>query len=276
MRLRWPYIVVAYALIAVLVVVGFWARQYRKQYAQMKELDNKIAEQQKVIDRRPQVERQLADAKAQLTRVKAEYQAIEEAKMPPLDFRDPLLGTMALWFEQREDLGPAILEFFAKSNIVPSGFSLPAPPTEPQSYPPGAFMELMPRTSITFTASLDQLLDFLYSFGEAKRIIATGDSISLAPADASGQLLQVTLPIAVYTFVRVPPGASLAAAAPAAGPVRTAGAAPGGRPGAPGAAGPGAGPGGGAGPRALQGAGAGPGAAGEGGGGGRRAEKGEG
>ncbi len=236
MRLRWPYIAVGYAVLIAVVIAGFYAGQYRKKWEQIRKLDKEIATEEKKIAERPDIEKKMRDTRAQLARLNAEFEAIRQAKMAPINFEDPLLATVAIWFEQREDVGPAILELFVRAGVLPQSINIPAPPMVPVPVQPQEVLHIPPgRMTVTFTATLDQLLDLLYSFGEAKRLIATGDSIAMAPVDPSGGLLQVTLPIELTTFAKMPKGAPQALAA---GPGPVLGGA---------AAGPGAAPGLGAG-----------------------------
>lgn len=178
----------------------------------------------------------------------AQLEAYRAVRMPAISYTGgELYALQGFLFEQREDLGPIILNTIALSGNLPGQLQIPAPelkaPTPIEPLPiPGEPIE------VSFVGTFSSMLNFLERLPDAPRLFAVGSRFRME--EAGGNELSVTLPLQEFTFARgtegkfstpaaAPQAAGAGAMGPGAGGGMGMGGAPGGAPG--GGAGAGAG-----------------------------------
>lgn len=163
-------------------------------------------------------------------------------QMPAISYTGgDLYALQGVLFEQREDLGPIILNTITLSGNQPGQLQIPAPaltaPAAVEPLPiPGEPIE------VSFTGTFSSMLNFLERLPYAPRLLAVGSSFGME--ETGGDQLSVTLPLQEFTFARGTEGKFAAPAAAQGGGMGGMGAAGGGGMGMGGGGAPGGAPGG--------------------------------
>lgn len=198
----------------------------RKQMARLAELKGRNEAADRVTATAETVVKDYWQAKAERDDANQEWEHLRETRMPYLDFTDSYIGTFALWFEQREEVGPIIYDLVSQAGCVVDAIEIPAPSSDIFT-PPGELITIPPagggggpggaRTgggtiTISFTAPYENALKFLRSIQYAPRIVALTPRITMQRIGDG--LVQVSgLTLTVYTYVRLPEGAPAAGGA---------------------------------------------------------------
>jgi hypothetical protein len=242
------------AVVIVGIVVAGYFMLLKPKMAQISALQTEIEAHNTYAAKKPQVQKQLADAQLETVQVNARMAEIYKATMPNISLAVPDWAQISLWYEtgpgrdwfRRHQMGPgaegtgtALSRFFRNEGIELPPTAIIIPEWGPRPVP--ATLRALPPLPLNLSfrvKSFDEFLKVFNKFERAPRfIVVQAAGVHLALDEAKMPYLQAEIQAMMYAWTK-DAGGSAAPATPAPG------AAPGGPPGMPGGPGaPGAPPG---------------------------------
>lgn len=150
--------------------------------------------------KRAEAERKLEQAKIEVAKVEAEFNAVLDQKMPNLRFDQRDKGMLDLWHEQVEVLGPLIEKFVKQSGVTMlSSIQIPPPPVNPNDPLFSQDYFVVPIGQVRVSGNFNTILDHIKKWNTFNRLV----QIDMPSLEGPSPSLTSTYNMSVYIFPRV-------------------------------------------------------------------------